>query len=255
MPTNEVLRNRARTKIVATVGPACRDPAMLAELMEAGVDVFRLNMAHSNQEEHQKVVDDIRAVSQKMGRIVGILVDLAGPKIRLGELCEDPTQCDVGSEFRFIRGEKASAANEFVCNYERLVDELSVGDSVMLADGTVGMQVVAKDKLAVRCKVVAAGMVRSRQGINLPGVALTVPAMTEADWTNVRWAATSDVDFVSLSFVRSPVEILQLKDLLLSLSSSALVIAKIEKREALEKLDEIVASHTSGSRSVTSCGL
>ncbi|MFO0903013.1 MAG: pyruvate kinase [Pirellulales bacterium] len=233
---------RARTKIVATVGPACRQPAQLAQLILSGVSVFRLNTAHSNREQLAEIVRDIRQASRTVQREVGILLDLAGPKIRLGELAEDPCRCEQGAEFTIVRGEKPRQAKELTSNYERLVDELSVGDVVMLADGTVGMQVVGKEADSVRCRVTNAGTIRSRQGINLPGVALSVPAMTEEDRQNALWATEHEVDFVSLSFVRSPVEILQLKDMLLSRSCTALVIAKIEKREALERLDEIVAA-------------
>lgn len=242
MSRTEIIGNRARTKIVATVGPACRSPEHLRALIRAGVDVFRLNMAHGTIEAQQQVVSDIRAASREVGRPVGILVDLAGPKIRLGELFEDPTTCEAGSEFQFVRGDQAKARNELTSNYALLIDELKVGDSVMLADGTVGMQVSARDTNSVTCRVVAAGLIRSRQGINLPGAALSVPAMTDADWEHARWAAKAEVDFVSLSFVRGPAEILQLKDLLLTQGSTAMVIAKIEKREALERLEEIVAA-------------
>jgi pyruvate kinase len=242
MSPTEIRRNRARTKIVATVGPACRAPEKLAGLIAAGVDVFRLNMAHGSIESQQQVVDDIRRVSAEVGRPVGILVDLGGPKIRLGELHEDPTHCELGAEFSFVRSGKSIGPRELTSNYELLIDELQTGDVVMLADGTVGMQVIARSADRVTCRVTAAGVIRSRQGINLPGAALSVPAMTEADWDHANWAAKAEVDFVSLSFVRTPVEILQLKDLLLSHSSSAMVVAKIEKREALDRLDDIVAA-------------
>ncbi len=242
MAPTEFRRNRARTKIVATVGPACREPQKLRDLIIAGVDVFRLNMAHGSIEAQQLVVNDIRAASREIGRPIGILIDLAGPKIRLGELVDDPTNCELGMEFRFVRGLKSPGSRDLTSNYELLVDELNVGDVVMLTDGTVGMQVIAKQDDLVTCRVTAAGIIRSRQGINLPGAALSVPAMTEADWANANWASQAEIDFVSLSFVRTPVEILQLKDLLLSRSSTAMVIAKIEKREALERLEDIVAA-------------
>jgi pyruvate kinase len=238
----ESLTTRARTKIVSTVGPACRDFAKLTELIRAGVDVSRVNMAHGNLDEHARVVADIRRASGEVGRPIGILVDLAGPKIRLGQLHSDPTRCELGTHFQFVRGDKSNAPNVFTSNYAKLIDELSVGDTVMLADGTVGMKVTAKDKDRVDCQVTAAGTVRSRQGINLPGVKLSVPAMTELDWQHAEWAAKQGVDYVSLSFVRTPKEIISLKERLQALGSDALVVAKIEKREALDDLDEIVAA-------------
>jgi pyruvate kinase len=231
--------DRCRTKIVATVGPACRDPQILLELVHSGVDVFRVNTAHGNRSEHQAVVEDIRAASVAAGRPVGILVDLAGPKIRLGQLQQDPLECKVGAEFVFVRGEP-SGPNQLSSTYTRLIDELSVGNPVMLADGTVSMVVTKVAKDAVHCKVTGAGILRSRQGINLPGAKLSVPSMTEADRENAIWAAQQGIDFISLSFVRTPREVVALKELLRSANSDAYVIAKIEKREALDNLEEVV---------------
>lgn len=231
---------RARTKIVATVGPACRSIEMLASLIQAGVSVFRVNTAHGNEGEWAEVIANIRAASEQLDRPVGILVDLAGPKIRLGELFTDPTHCQPGQVYRFVKKEKPEGADELTCSYGPLLSELSVGDSVMLADGTVSMSVVGKTADEVRCQVIGGGIIRSRQGINLPGVKLSVASLTEADMANAMWAARNEIDFVSLSFVRSPVNVLLLKELLHSQHSKAMVIAKIEKREALDHLSEIV---------------
>jgi pyruvate kinase len=236
------LSTRGRTKIVATVGPACRSPEMLAKLIRAGVSVFRLNTAHGNQEQRAAVLADIRKASAEVGIEVGVLVDLAGPKIRLGELHTDPTECIPGETFRFVRGDKPQAADELTCTYTSLIHELQVGDSVMLADGTVSMAVVGKSNDEVRCKVIGGGLIRSRQGINLPGAKLSVASLTEADMANALWAAKNDIDFVSLSFVRSPVNVLLLKELLQAQGCKAWVIAKIEKPEALLHLKEIVAA-------------
>ena len=242
MPTPAQLAHRARTKIVATVGPACGSPDMLARLIRAGVGVFRINTAHGTLLERQQKLADIQAASELTGITVGVLVDLAGPKIRLGELHTDPTQCEVGAEFRFVRGSKSTAANELTATYVPLVSELSVGDNVMLADGTVSMTVIGKSADEVRCRVTGGGIIRSRQGINLPGAKLSVTALTEADMANATWAAKNDVDIVSLSFVRKAIDVLLLKELLRSQGCRAMVIAKIEKPEALTQLAEIVAA-------------
>lgn len=233
---------RARTKIVATVGPACSTIEQLAELIRAGVSVFRINTAHGTLEERSRKFDNIRAAADVVGRPVGILVDLAGPKIRLGELAVDPTECEVGAEFKFVKGVKPSQPNELTCTYPTLIGELAVSDSVMLADGTVSMTVVGKTASEVRCRVVGGGIIRSRQGINLPGAKLSVTSLTEADMANAIWAAKNEADFVSLSFVRKAVDVLLLKELLRSQGSWAMTIAKIEKPEALEQLAEIVAA-------------
>ena len=196
-----------RTKIVATIGPASRSEEAIHGLVEAGVDVFRLNMAHGSMEEHQQSVDRIRAVSAALQRPVAVLVDLAGPKIRLGELPDGMVECVEAATITFVRGDEGGSADRFVTNYPPLIDELAVGDSVMIADGTVSLIVESKDSNEARCRVVQAGPVRSRQGVNLPGVKLSVPAMSQADWQHAEWAAASGADFVSLSFVRSSVEV------------------------------------------------
>ncbi|MCI0359476.1 MAG: pyruvate kinase, partial [Planctomycetaceae bacterium] len=132
---------RARTKIVATVGPACGTVEMLVKLIQAGVSVFRINTAHGTMEEREQKLAAARAAAEEAGRPVAVLVDLAGPKMRLGELFTEPTNCELGATFRFIRGVKSLAADELTSTYAPLVSELAVGDQVMLADGTVSMVV------------------------------------------------------------------------------------------------------------------
>ncbi|HET6884135.1 MAG TPA: pyruvate kinase [Pirellulales bacterium] len=232
----------ARTKVIATVGPACREEGQLAELVRAGVDIFRINMAHGGIGPQQVNLEAIRRVSEAEGRPIGVLADLAGPKIRLGELPGGEVQCEQDACFRFVRGELSSKHDELVSNYPRLIDELKVGDRVMLADGTVSLVVEQREKDLAVCRVTQSGMVRSRQGINLPGVKLGLPAMSEEDCTHAIWAAQHGVDFVGLSFVRSPDEVLALKAVLRAHGSRAMVIAKIEKPEALSRLEEIVSA-------------
>src|SRR5262245_39159517 len=240
--TNPSAAHRARTKIVATVGPACGSVEKLAQLINAGASVFRINTAHGTLEERDKKLADIRAASEKTGQPVGVLVDLAGPKIRLGELFADPTTCDVGETFRFVPGTKSNAADELTSTYPALVGELSVGDNVILADGTVSMVGGSKEHGQVKCRVTGAGLIRCRQGVNLPGAKLSVASLTDADMANAIWAAKHDVDFVSLSFVRKAVDVLLLKELLKSHGSGAMTIAKVEKPEAVQQIAEIVAA-------------
>ncbi len=232
---------RARTKIVATVGPACRKPEQLAALVVAGVDVFRLNMAHASLEEHGQTLAAIRAVSDELRRPIAVLVDLAGPKIRLGELPGDLLELPLDAEVHFVRGERPRQPGDLVTTYEPLVDELQVGNSVMLADGTVSLVVIEKGADFARCRVTQPGQVRSRQGLNLPGVKLSAPALNETDRANAAWAADNGIDFVGLSFVRQPGDVRELKNLLRGRKSSARVIAKIEKQEAIDQLDAIIS--------------
>lgn len=242
MNAKRLQRQRAHTKIVATVGPASRDETMLAALIEAGVDVFRLNMAHGELAQHEEVLNRIRKLSAELRQPIGVLVDLAGPKIRLGEIPGGSVECAIGNEFRFIRGESTDDPSRLTTTYELLIDELVVGDRVMLADGTVTMTVEEKNRDEVRCRCVQGGLIRSRQGVNLPGVKVSLPAMSDEDKEHAVWAAVHGIDYVSLSFVRSPKEVHELKWLLGFHRSSAHVIAKIEKQEAIDQLEEIVAA-------------
>lgn len=232
--------NKARSKIVATVGPACRELDVLVELVNRGVDVFRINAAHGSQSDFEELRSKIQCVRELTGFPVAILLDLAGPKIRLGQLAEDPLEVSPGDELTFVRGEAVPGRNYLCSNYPRLIDELKVDDRIMLADGVISLRVIRKSKDEAVCRVLTAGTIRSRQGINLPGVTLSVSAMRPQDIENAMWAARNEIDFISLSFVRSSQDVLSLKDLLSSLESQALVIAKIEKREALGCLEEIV---------------
>jgi pyruvate kinase len=242
MHADRVKLLRAHTKIVATVGPASRSPEQVAALMAAGVDVFRLNMAHGEIAQHEEVLKTIRGLSDEWKHPTAVLVDLAGPKIRLGELIDGAVDCRLGAEFRFIRGTETREPQNLTCTYDKLIDELHVGDRIMLADGTVSMIVEEKSREAAKCRCIQAGVIRSRQGVNLPGVKVSLPAMSDADKQHAVWACQAGIDYISLSFVRSPKEVNELKWLVDFQRSSARVVAKIEKQEALDHLEAIVAA-------------
>lgn len=213
---------------------------MLTQLMIAGADVFRINMAHGSRESHTQIVENIRTASTQSGLPAGILVDLAGPKIRLGQLTQNPLVLNNNDEVRFVRGTESKADDELTCIYEPLIDEVGEGDAIVLADGIARLTVISKEPDQLICNVIDGGMIRSRQGVNLPATHLSVPALGEVDRDNAIWAASQGAEFVSLSFVRNAGEILELKELLKEHNSQALVIAKIEKREALDELTSIV---------------
>ncbi len=229
-----------RTKIVATVGPACAGEEGLLKLAEAGVDVFRINTAHGTSQEHDEAFDAIRRVSRRIGRPLGILVDLAGPKIRLGQLPNDEVHLREGEIVRFVRGETSSDEHTLVTNYPKLIDELTVGDRIMLADGTASLIVESLETDAAVCRVVQPGTVRSRQGVNLPGVKISLPSMTPADQKYAAWAADRGADFIGLSFVRTAGDVHTLAAFLHTHRNPPAVIAKIEKPEAVEQLEAIV---------------
>lgn len=225
---------------MATVGPACAAPEKLTELISAGVDVFRINTAHGQRQQHDRFVKNIRMAAACLDRPVGILVDLAGPKIRLGQLGEETLHCEHGAHFIFVSSSSPGRPDELTTNYPNLVTELSVGDRIQLADGTVSMRVTNKDADKAVCEVTNPGELRSRQGINLPSVKLSIPTLTERDIPFAIWAADVEADFISLSFVRSEHDVRQLSELLHQHNSTARVIAKIEKPEAMDNLDPII---------------
>lgn len=234
----------ARTKIVATVGPASATREMLAELVLAGVDVFRLNFAHGSHDWLSEIVRTIRDISREHRRPIGILGDLSGPKIRLGMLPGDSVACAEGAEFTFIRGMETSNPKELTCTYEPLIDDVRPGDRILLADGCVAMRVLEYDpnQDVARCVVEVAGTIRSRQGVNLPGVALSTPSLTDKDRSDLAWAVKEGIDFVGLSFVRRVADVVQLREAIaeLDLKSKLQIVSKIEKPEALDELEAIV---------------
>ncbi len=236
--TTRLAPDTARTKIVATLGPACCDEATIRELISAGADVFRLNMAHGKLEEHERMIQAIRQAEED--HPVAILVDLAGPKLRLGQLVQDPLDLSVHRQVRIVRSQKSTSPTDLVSSYPDLVDKLEVDDEILLADGTILLVVTEKSDEALTCHVIRAGILRSRQGINIPGALRGVPAMTDADRACVRWAASQSIDFVSLSFVQSSQDIVELRHCMKESGFRVPVIAKIEKRDALDSLESII---------------
>lgn len=230
-----------KTKIIATVGPACDKLERLAQLVEAGVSVFRLNMAHGRYEWHTEVMGRIRQLRTQLGGTVAVLADLGGPKIRLGPVSDGIIRCEPGQAFRFVTDPFAAQSPEdLTATYPYLVQELKVGDLILLTDGTVSMQVVEKTPGAAIARVIQPGEIRSGGGINLPGVELGVGALTDNDREALRWGASQDIDFFGLSFVRSPADVRLLRDELARLESRAQIVAKIEKPQAVEFLDQII---------------
>ena len=198
----------SHTKIVATVGPASDSEEVLAKLITAGVDVFRLNMAHGGTSQAQERLDRIRKVSKKLGVTVGVLADLAGPKMRLGALSNDlypgdVYQCKTDTPMTFVRGNSTTEPNTFTTTYAPLIDDVNIGDRVMLADGTVVLQVAEKNSDNIVCTVVQGGPVRSRQGVNLPGTKLSIKTLQPADIENARWATASGAQTGAILIVGS----------------------------------------------------
>lgn len=234
-----------RTKIIATVGPACSDKEQLRGLILAGVDVFRLNFAHGKHDWLDGIVQSVRELSEELQRPIALLGDLSGPKIRLGQLPDDAVMCNNGAHFTFVRGRAAETPDELTCTYDALIDDVAAGDRILLADGTVSFRVEERssDDGFARCVVEGPGMIRSRQGVNLPGVKLSTPSLTDKDRDDLAWAIKAGLDFVGFSFVRSADDVRLLRSVIKDsgTESPPMIVAKIEKQEAVAQIEEIIS--------------
>ncbi|HZW34973.1 MAG TPA: pyruvate kinase [Isosphaeraceae bacterium] len=240
-PVHKEQFGKVRTKIVATVGPASSDPKVLRAMVEAGVDVFRLNFSHGTHAEHTAQYAAIRRIGEELDVRLAILQDLCGPKIRLGEIPGGVVSCDYGAEFLLTsKPDPAGDPRHLSSTHAELPAELAVGQTVLFADGTVAMDVIAQATDQVRLRVTLPGLIRSHQGINIPGGNLSVASLTEKDRTDLDWTAAHPVEYLGLSFVREAEDIAALRRELKSRRIGARIVAKIEKRQALLNLDAII---------------
>jgi pyruvate kinase len=229
-----------KTKIIATLGPVTASEEMIARLVEAGVNVFRLNMSHAPHDWVRRVVRDIRSAAAARQRFIGVMMDTQGPAIRTGDL-PVPLQLLPGQKFTLrVRGERSEEERSVDVNYENFINDISVGDVVLIDNGTIEMKVLAKSGNKVQCEVLTEGKLGSRRHINLPGVKVSLPALTSKDIADVQLGLDVGVDFIALSFVREPADIRQLRELFPSHKPHPLVVAKIEDQEAVLNLDQIV---------------
>lgn len=240
-PTRPALR---RTKIVATIGPATQDADTLRALIEAGATTLRLNFSHGDQETHRQNIQLIRQISFELQQPVGILQDLQGPKIRLGKFEEGSIQLAKGDSFILTSRAVAGTQTESSVTYEPLVEEVPVDAIVLLDDGKVEMKVVGKDleQRNLICEVVVGGKLSNSKGVNFPGVYLSIKALTDKDRKDLMFGLNQNVDWVALSFVRNPQDVLEIKEIIQNSTSRRVpVIVKIEKHEAIEQMDAILS--------------
>jgi pyruvate kinase len=230
-----------KTKIVATLGPATSSPEMIGALIDAGVNIFRLNMSHAPHEWVRKVAATIRAASDARQKHIGILMDTQGPAIRTGDLSV-PLNLKPGQKFTLtVRGERSEEEHSVDVNYENFINDISIGDVVLFDNGAIEMKVLAKSGNKVECEVLTAGTLGSRRHINLPGVKVSLPALTAKDITDVKLGLELEVDFIALSFVREARDLMQLKEHFTGAKHRPRVVAKIEDQEAIKNLEAIVA--------------
>ena len=228
------------TKIVATLGPASSDPATLLRLVEAGVDVVRLNFSHGTADDHRNRVVTLQQAMQTAGRTVGVMADLQGPKIRIGTFADSRIQVKPGQAFILDAQCTLGDAERVGLDYPELVDDVVAGDLLLLDDGRITMQVEQIQGREIHCRVQHGGELSNNKGINKQGGGLSAPALTAKDMEDIKTAVSLNVDYVAVSFPKSGDDMRQARELLNSLGSKALLVAKIERVEAIANLEDIL---------------
>ncbi|QNL51166.1 pyruvate kinase [Olivibacter sp. SDN3] len=232
-----------RTKIVATLGPASSPKDTLSSLIEKGVDVCRLNFSHGSQEDHLKVINTIKEINQENHLNIGILADLQGPKIRIGKMKEGGAILLNGKRLRITTKELIGNEEEIYITYQEFPKDVAEGEIILLDDGKIQLRVISTNGLdTVICEVVHGGVLTSRKGVNLPNTKVSIPSLTEEDLDNLNFVLNYDVEWIGMSFVRTAEDIVQCKKIIAEKGKSARVIAKIEKPEAIENIDSIIAA-------------
>jgi pyruvate kinase len=229
-----------RAKIVCTIGPASSDSDTLEALIGAGMDVARLNFSHGEHDEHARVIAQVRHLAQKAGRPVAILQDLQGPKIRIGALVGGQIELVPGANFILTSEEIVGDDRRAYVSYAALAQDAAAGDQILLNDGLLRLEVLRSTGNEVECCVADGGTLRQRAGVNLPGVRVSAPSLTDKDRRDLQFGIEQGVDFIALSFVRRAADIEQLKNILQAAGAPIPVVAKIEKPEALDELDAIM---------------
>ncbi|RBY93718.1 pyruvate kinase [Blastococcus sp. TF02-8] len=229
-----------RAKIVCTLGPATGSAEQVTALVESGMDVARLNFSHGSHEDHAENYRLVREASDRIGHAVAVLADLQGPKIRLGTFADGPVVWETGSQVCITVEDVAGTAERVSTTYKNLANDVRVGDRLLVDDGNLSLSVVGVEGPDVFCLVVEGGTVSNNKGLSLPGVAVSVPALSDKDERDLRFALHLGVDFVALSFVRSPTDVALVRDIMRQEDIHVPVIAKLEKPEAVRNLDAIV---------------
>jgi pyruvate kinase len=239
----ERLSMTIRTKIVATIGPASNSREMLEKLVSAGMNVARLNFSHGNYETHAEAIRNIRSIARMLNRPVGILLDLQGPKIRVGKLENgEPVRLKRNADFAITNRAMPGSAQMVSTTYENLPEDVQSGDTILLDDGLIRLRVESKNKDTVFCKVRNGGFLKENKGINLPGVNVSAPSLTAKDVRDVNFGIKNGVDYFALSFVRTADDLETIKSIMKKQGVAIPVIAKIEKPEAVENLDAILGA-------------
>jgi pyruvate kinase len=229
-----------RAKIVCTLGPVTSSDERIRELVRAGMDVARFNLSHGTHEEHARIYHALRRAAAEEGRTVGVLADLQGPKIRLGTFASGPVGLAEGDELTITIRDVPGSATEVSTTYDGLPGDVAAGDTILVDDGRVSLEVVSVDGTDVRTRVLEGGVVSDNKGLNLPGVAVSAPVLTDKDLEDLEWALQIGADIIALSFVRSPEDVKAVHAVMDAHGQRIPVLAKIEKPQAVDALDDII---------------
>ena len=229
-----------KTKIVATLGPASSDYQTMVEMVKAGVNVFRINFSHSSHENAEDLIQKVRKLNEEFDLNTGILADLQGPKLRIGKV-EEGAVLNPGDILTFSDKDEMGNAERVYMNYEQFAGDVKVGERVLMDDGKLVTEIIETNgKDTVRAKVIQGGALKSKKGVNLPNTKVSLPCLTEKDLADLEVAIRNDVEWVGLSFVRSPEDVKQLRSILNKNNAACRIISKIEKPEAVIEIDEII---------------
>ncbi len=236
------MRNeRSHTKVIATLGPASQDKKVLRQMYEEGIDVCRLNFSHGSHEDHLKNINTIRELNAELDVNVAILADLQGPKLRIGVVKDNGVELVNGSEFRLVSEKCEGTAEKAYMSYELLPHDVKIGEVILIDDGKIKLEVTGTNRIdTVTTKVIYGGILSSKKGVNLPNTKVSLPSLTEKDIEDAVFALEHNVDWIALSFVRSVNDIIDLKKLIKKSRKNTRIIAKIEKPEAIDEIDQII---------------
>lgn len=236
----EAIEHIAKTKILATIGPATSSAEQIKNLIYAGIDGIRLNFSHGDYKFFEEVYNNLYLACVDEKTPLAVLIDLQGPKIRIGDLAEPSIQLNENDTLEITTEKILGTKNKISTTYQYLPRDAEIGNLILIDDGLIRLSIVDKTENSVICNVVNGGILKPRKGMNLPGMKLSTPSITEKDYENLEFALKHRVDFIALSFVRSAEDVIELKNSLLMKGKEIPVIAKIEKREAVEQIDEIL---------------
>ncbi|MBW2039827.1 MAG: pyruvate kinase [Deltaproteobacteria bacterium] len=234
------IRGIKRTKIVCTIGPASSDPGVMEEMIREGMDVARLNFSHGNRQGHGEKIKQLKRLSKKLGRPVAILQDLGGGKVRVGEIKGGVIYLESGATLTLTSKRTKGTANKISVNYPGLAEDVRKGDTILLADGTLELKVMAVEPPEVRCLVIVGGELSSHKGVNMPSGELRARVLTDKDKEDLLFGVEEEVDLIALSYVRNREDILEAKEVLRSKGADIPIIAKIERHAALKHIEEIM---------------